>query len=258
MDRSSRQRQSGRLRATGNEERAPRRPLFLWSASRSANAGLLAVVLLAALLTIAYTAFAGGTVYQGLENGRSELTAAQAALTRGERSADPSTLGQVAGQLKRAEQDFSDARARAQQDPALRVVAGLPWSGGQLDATVHLAAIGTNLSRAGEGAAAVAQQVASLRKQYSSRALGADDLQAILNQADGIAAAYKGSIAQIGTELRAAHAERTQVTTTGLVPPLQQAYNEVDRALDDADAGFVRYQDVRAVLSDLLGVSLTG
>jgi hypothetical protein len=38
--------------------------------------------------------------------------------------------------------------------------------------------------------------------------------------------------------------------------PLKDAYDAVDRALAEADTSFRRYQDVRQVLSDFLGVQL--
>jgi hypothetical protein len=44
--------------------------------------------------------------------------------------------------------------------------------------------------------------------------------------------------------------------TTDLVGPLRDAYDAVDRALAEADTAFLRFQDVRQVLSDLLGVRL--
>jgi hypothetical protein len=217
------------------------------------------VILVLALLAAAgYTAFAAASVSDSLEKGRSELVAAEGAIAAAERSADGSSLRGVAAQLKRAEQDFTDAQQRSNQDPALRLVAALPWSGSQVTASAHLGAIGADLSRAGEGAAAVAVQVAALRQQYAGRPLTADDLQAILERALAIAASYKSSIGQIGAQLEAAHHERARVTTTGLIPPLRHAYDGVDRALSKADIAFVRYQDVRRLLSDLLGIPITG
>jgi hypothetical protein len=38
--------------------------------------------------------------------------------------------------------------------------------------------------------------------------------------------------------------------------PLKDAYDAVDGALAEADTSFRRYQDVRQVLSDFLGVRL--
>src|SRR5439155_15271760 len=124
------------------------------------------------------------------------------------------------------------------------------------DASAHLAAIGADVSRAGEGAAAVAIQVAALKQKYAGRSLSADDLEAALAEAQTIARNYSASTRAIGEQLRAAHAERERVTTTDLVGPLRDAYDQVDRALVAADTGFLRYQDVRQVLVDLLGVRL--
>ncbi|HEY9288290.1 MAG TPA: hypothetical protein VIT43_09740 [Candidatus Dormibacteraeota bacterium] len=225
---------------------------------RRGSAALVTLVVLAVLIVVGYSSYAAFTVYQDLENGRSSLASAQASLIASQRSADQEGLQSVAGQLQQAERDFSDASQRARQDPALRLAGALPGSGEQIDAAARLGMIGADLSRAGQAATAIALQVAALRQQYSGRALTPDDLQAILQRAQTIAANYKGSIDQIGLQLRAAHAERAKVTTTGLVSPLQNAYAEVDRALDRADTAFLRYQDLRSVLSDLLGLPVAG
>src|ERR1700682_1807460 len=120
------------------------------------------------------------------------------------------------------------------------------------DAASHLRAMGADMSGAGGAAAAVAIQVVGLKQQYAGRALTPDDLQVILQQAQGIAKDYSASTQAIGQQLRAAVAERAQVTTTDLVGPLKDAYDAVDRALAEADTAFLRFQDVRQVLSDFL------
>jgi hypothetical protein len=135
-------------------------------------------------------------------------------------------------------------------------VAGLPLAGRNLDAVTHLAAIGADMSRAGEAATAVAIQVAGLQQQYAGRALTPDDLQVVLQQAQGIAKDYSASTQAIGQQLRDAHAKRAEVTTTDLVGPLKDAYDAADAALAKADTAFLRFQDVRQVLSDFLGVRL--
>jgi Tfp pilus assembly protein PilE len=219
---------------------------------------LIGLILLALVAAIAYTAYAGVTVYQHLDSGRAELVAAQTSMDAATRSGDAAQLQAAAGQLKRAEREFSQARQRSQSDPALRVVGGVGPAGRQIDATRHLAAIGADMSRAGEGAATIAIQVAALRQKYAGRPIRPMDLELILQQAQVIAHTYSASTQLIGQQLRAAHAERAQVTTTGLLPPLQTAYQEVDRALAEADTAFLRYQDVRQVLSQLLGVPLPG
>ena len=217
---------------------------------------LAAIVTLALLVAGGYTATAGVAVYQDLDGGRQALVAAQASMTAAARVGDPAQLEEAAAQLRVAERHFSDAEARSTTDPALRVVGGLPRAGRQLEASTHLAAIGADMSRAGEGAAAVAIQVARLKQKYAGRTLTADDLQAALQEAQVIARTYGTSIQAISQQLRAAHAERAQVDTTELVGPLKDAYDAVDRALAEADTSFRRYQDVRQVLSDLLGVQL--
>ena len=219
---------------------------------------LIFLVLIALLAGAGYTAYAGNNVYQRLDSGKQELVAAQASMKLAGRSGDVAALRSTAAELKQAEHDFTDAGDRVRHDPALQVAGGLPGARDQVDASAHLAAIGADLSRAGESAVVVAIQVGALKQQYAGRPLTADDLQALLRQAQNIATTYKGSIATIGEQLKAAHAERAQVTTTDLLPQLQHAYEEVDRALSDADVAFLRYQDVRGVLSDYLGVRLPG
>lgn len=203
-----------------------------------------------------YTAYAGASVYRSLNSGRQQLVAAQATIENAGRSADVGQLQTAVAQLQGAERDFNNAEARARNDPALRLASGVPAAGREVDASAHLAAIGADLSRAGQAAAVVAIQAVGLKQTYSGRALGADDLPAILAQAQAIASSYRGSIEAIGRELRAAHQERAQVTTTDLVAPMRSAYDAVDQALAEADTAFARYQDVPQVLSDFLGVPL--
>ncbi|TMD22141.1 MAG: hypothetical protein E6I99_10830 [Chloroflexi bacterium] len=191
---------------------------------QTARGGLVVVtVLIAGLLAAGYTAYAGAGVYQSLESGRQELVAAQASMKAAAQSADPGPLSAAAAQLKHAELDFRDADRRSRNDPVLRLLGGVP---------------------------------AALKQKYAGRHLTVDDLQAALEEAQTIARTYSASTRAIGEQLRAAHAEREQVTTTALVPPLRDAYDQVDRALAEADNAFLRYQDVRQVLSDFLGVRL--
>jgi hypothetical protein len=225
--------------------------------ARHGGGPVIAILLLPALLAaVGYTAYAGTTVYHQLDRGRQELLAGQASMSAAARSADLAELRAAAAQLRLAERDFSDAGRRSRDDLALRLAGGIPAAGFQLEATGHLASIGADMSRAGEAAASVAIQVAALKQKYAGGALTPDDLQSLLQQAQGIASAYSASTQAIGQQLRAAHAERAQVTTTDLVAPLKNAYDEVDRALAKADTAFLRYQDVRQVLSDFLGVRL--
>jgi hypothetical protein len=217
---------------------------------------VIAIVLLALLAAVGYTAYSGATVYADLESGRQDLVAAQASIAAAARSTDPGQLRAAAAQLARAEHHFADAGRRSRDDPALHLAGGVPAANRQLDATAHLAAIGADMSRAGEAAATIALQVAALKQKYAGRSLTPDDLQVLLQQAQLIARDYSASTRAIGQQLRAAHAERAQVTTTNLITPLRNAYDDVDRALSDADTAFLRYQDVRQVLSDFLGVRL--
>ena len=108
-----------------------------------------AVVGIAVLVLIGaagYTAYAGGSVYHSLDSGRQELVAAQTTMKNAGRSADVSQLDAALAELKRAERDFDDAKARARGDPALRLAGGVPAAGQQVDASAHLAAIGLPLA----------------------------------------------------------------------------------------------------------------
>src|ERR1700681_2305110 len=224
--------------------------------TRDGRGAVIAIVVLAVLAALGYTGYAGTTVYRQLDSGRQELVAAQAGMGAAAQSADPAQLRASAAQLRLAERDFSDAGHRSRADPALRLVGGMPAAGRNLDAITHLAAIGADMSRPGEAAAEVALQVAALKERYAGRALTPEDLQVVVQQAQGIAKDYSASTQAIGRQLRAAHAERAQVTTTDLVGPLEDAYDAVDRALAQADTAFLRFQDVRQMLSDFLGVRL--
>jgi hypothetical protein len=217
---------------------------------------VVGIVLIALLAAAAYTAYAGTGVYQRLDGGRRSLVSAQARMSAASHSGDPAQLQAASRELKEAEGEFEDANRQSRNDPALRVTAGLPLLGHQVDASRHLAAIGADLSRAGESAATVAIQLAALKQKYAARRLTPADLEAALREAQGVAATYSASTQAIGDQLKAAHAERALVTSTDLLPPLHDAYDEVDRALAEADTAFLRYQDVRQVLSDFLGVRL--
>jgi len=215
-----------------------------------------AIVILALVVAGGYTVSAGAAVYQDLDGGRQALVAAQASMTAAARSADPAELQSAAAELKVAEQHFNDARKRSATDPMLGLAGRIPGADRQLQASTNLAAIGADMSRAGEGAAAVAIQVAGLKQKYAGRPLTADDLQAVLQEAQAIARTYSASIQAISQELGAAHAERAQVDTSQLVGPLKDGFDAVDAALAEADTSFRRYQDIRQVLSDFLGVQL--
>src|SRR2546421_12162341 len=139
---------------------------------------VLATVIITALLAAGYTAYAGNRVYQSLETGRRQLVAAQASMNAAAHSADPRLLVAAAAQLQHAERDFDDANRRSRDDPALRLVGGVPAAGRQIDASAHLAAIGADMSRAGEGAAAGGIQGAALKQKYAGPHTGAGDHEA--------------------------------------------------------------------------------
>lgn len=138
------------------------------------------------------------------------------------------------------------------------MLGGLPAAGDQLGASRHLAAIGADLTHAGQSVAQIGLEIVNLKRTYGGRTLTPDDLQGLLQKAEAIVRQYSASAHSIGDDLRAAHQERSQVVTTNLVPPLRGAYDRVDEALSRADQAFVRFQDVRQVLSQLLGVSIPG
>src|SRR5260370_12899534 len=223
--------------------------------ARLGGSGVIAIVL-ALVAAVGYTGYAGTTVYRQLDSGRQELVAAQAGIGAAAKSGDPAQLRAAAAQLRQGERGFSGAAGRSRDDRALRVAGVMPVAGHNLDGVTHLAAIGADMSRAGQAAAAVGIAAASLKQQYAGRNLTPEDLQTLLQQAQGLSRDYSASIQAIGAQLRAAHAERAQVTTTDLIAPLKNAYDEVDSALSDADSALLHYQDVKQLLSDFLGVRL--
>jgi hypothetical protein len=134
----------------------------------------------------------------------------------------------------------------------------LPATGDQVEASRHLAAIGGDLTRAGQAVAQISLEILSLKQAYAGRHLTPEDLQALLQKAEELTRLYGASARLIGDDLRAAHRERSQVVTTNLVPPLKSAYDRLDDALSRADQAFTRFQDIRQLLSQLLGVSIPG
>ena len=232
-------------------DRMPRR----WAAGRLA---LIAVLVVALLVGAGYTAYAGGSLYLHLHGGGEGLVSAQAKLSAGLRSGEAATIRSAQSDLNAAGHDFAAAYGSARDDPAFRLLGGLPASGDQVEASRHLAAIGEDLTRAGQAVAQIGLEIVNLKQTYAGRTLTPDDLQAMLQKAEGLASQYSASAHSIGDDLRAAHLERSQVVTTNLVPPLKGAYDRVDEALSRADQAFVRFQDVRQVMSQLLGVSIPG
>jgi len=217
--------------------------------------GLLVVVLLAGA---AYAAYAGASLYVHLHHGGDGLVSAQAKLSAGLRSGTPEAIRGAQSDLAGAGHDFSAAYGSARDDPAFRLLGGLPATGGQVEASLHLAAIGEDLTRAGQAVAQISLEIVNLRQAYAGRSLTPEDLQALLQKAEELTRLYGASARLIGDDLRAAHQERSQVVTANLVPPLKSAYYRVDEALSRADQAFVRFQDVRLLLSQLLGVSIPG
>ena len=218
------------------------------------SARLFLFVLIALLGCLAYAGYSGLTVYQRLDGGRQELLAAQARLASTGKPGEAGSPQQAAAGLRRAERDFEAAGARARQDPAFQVAAVIPDGAQQVDAIARLATIGAEISRAGESVAAIAAQLDVLRSRYSGKALAPADLPEALQQAEAVARHYADAASSISKQLRTAHAEREAVATGGLLPPLRDAYSQVDSLLAQADSAFSGYQDVRAVLSEMLGV----
>ena len=225
------------------------------AAGRLAWIAVLAVVLLA---TAGYTAYAGGSLYLHLHGGGEGLLSAQAKLSTGLQNGEAETIRSAQSDLNAAGHDFAAAYGSAEDDPAFRLLGRLPAAGDQVGASRHLAAIGADLTHAGQAVAQIGLEILNLKQTYGGRTLTPDDLQALLQKAEAVARRYSASAHSIGDDLRAAHQERGKVVTTNLVPPLKGAYDRVDEALSRADQAFVRFQDVRQLLSQLLGVSIPG
>jgi hypothetical protein len=223
---------------------------------QAGRAILVVPVLLAVVAAVLYTAYAGFAAYRDLDNGGQQLAAVVADLNTTDRIPDVAQLESAAAQLRQAEDDFAAAHRRLTNDPALRLVAGFGPAGDQIDASAHLAAIGTDLSRAGESADIIASQVVALEQQYEGRPLTPADLGSVAQQASAISSDARPAIDAIRQELRAARVERAAVTTSGLIGPLRDAYSRVDQALAVANTAFVGYEDVRGILSKFLGVPL--
>jgi hypothetical protein len=212
-------------------------------------------VLIAILACVAYGGYSLFAFYRTLDSGRQELLTAQARLSSTGQGSPQSPEQALAG-LRRSERDFNDARQRAREDPAFRALAAIPAGARQVDASASLAAVGADLSRAGESAGLIAVELDVLRRQYAGRSLTPAELPAALQEAQSTATRYAASAKTVAEQLKAAHSERAAVHTDGLLPPLSDAYLELDGLLAEADRALLRYQDVPALLSEMLGAAL--
>lgn len=217
---------------------------------------LIGILLLALVAAAGYSAYAGTRVYQDLGSGRDHLVAGQVQLSAAVKSGDLAALRAAADELQAADLAFQRGATRLKGDVAIRTGARLPGARDQVDAAVHLAAIGDDMALAGSAAEQIAEGVVRLKQAYAGRALTPADLAALAREADALAQQYAAAAGTIGQQLRAAHQERAQVTITALLPPLRSAFEQVDSALAAADAAFVQFQDPKRILSEFLGVPL--
>ena len=219
---------------------------------------LLLIVVLLLVAGAGYSAYAANGVYQDLGSGRDHLVAGQADLEAAIKNGDPATARQAASELAAAQADFRRGSARLENDPALRFGAGLPGSKDQVAAVAHLAAIGADMTAAGSAAEQIAEAVIRLKQAYAGRSWTVADVAALARDADALAQRYAVAAGAIQEDLRAAHQERAQVSTPGLVPPLRTVYGQLDMALAEADTAFLQFQDARRILSQLFGITLPG
>ncbi len=101
----------------------------------------IAVVLVALLGGAGYTAYAGGSLYLHLRGGGDGLVSAQAKLSTGLRSGQAEAIRSAQSDLNEAGHDFAAAYGSARDDPAFRLLGGLPATGDQVEASRHLAAM---------------------------------------------------------------------------------------------------------------------
>lgn len=217
---------------------------------------LVLALLLAILVVAGYTVWAGNAVYQDLSTGGDQLVLGQANLAAALKSGDLATLRAAAADFEAASTGFQNGSARLNNDVALQFGARLPGSRDQVAASAHLAAIGYDMAHAGAAAEQIGEGVVNLRDAYAGRPLSPADLAGLGRDADALAQRYAAAATAIGQDLKAAHQERAQVTTTALVAPLRSAYAEVDTALAEADSALRQFQDPKQVLSQLLGATL--
>ena len=216
------------------------------------------LLLLALVAAIGYLAWISSTVANDMRRGESRLVGAQQDLDEAVRQNNPLAAQRASTALAESRDDFTSARAKTQNDPGLRLLAALPAASSQVDATGRLAAIGTDLSRAGESAAGITSDVLRLKQAYAGKALTLQEVPALRAQVDALVARSQSASQSIAASLRAAHAERAQVKTTDLIPPLHSAYDQVDAALARADEAYVRYGNVRLMVSQALGIAISG
>ena len=193
-----------------------------------------------------------------MRSGEDRLMRAQADLDMAVRRSDPQAAARASSALADSQDDFAGARDKTQSDPGLRLLHALPGAGLQVDATGRLAAIGSELSLAGMSAASITSDVLRLKQAYAGKRLTLADLAALRAQVDGLVARSGSASQAIAASLKAAHAQRAQVKTTDLIAPLHSAYDQVDAALAQADEAYIRYGDVRLLVSQALGIPIPG
>ena len=216
------------------------------------------LLLLAVLAACAYLAWVSMALAKDMRGGEDRLVGAEADLELAVRRSDPQAAARASSALAQSHDDFAQARVKTQSDPGLRLLGALPAASSQVDATGRLAAIGSELSRAGESAAAITSEVLRLKQAYAGKTLTLQELPALRAQVDQLVARSRSASQAIAAALSTAHTQRAQVNTTDLIPPLRSAYDQVDGALAQADEAYVRYRDVRLLVSQVLNIPAAG
>ncbi len=205
---------------------------------------MLGVALVVALVVLGVEAYRGVRIAQQADAGRTELVAAQSLLEKRRLDATPAELDTSDAQFASALRKFRAVRASVAHDPLLWTLGHLPFIGGQVHATIDLAAIGEQAAHIGT------EGVRAVREFDAVRAEGTGTLPekslAILQRTDP-------TINAIELRLAAVDQERRRIGNTALLPPLRAAVREFDQRRARVDDLVATYRRARALTPGFLG-----
>lgn len=183
--------------------------------------------------------------YRDLSAGRVQLLQADATLTRQMTPDIPKqTLDNAERQLKDGQTKLRHAAGVLDDDPLLNVAARLPWAGTQVTAARSLTHVGVDLSKIGLSGIAAVRLVQPIlnapEPSLSERVVPA--LQMIKPQGDAIEA-----------DEAAVEQARAQIPTSGLLPPLRSAVEQLDARVGTVATLVRDYEQAQQLVPGLLG-----
>ncbi len=202
------------------------------------------VLLLLLLVAGAIEGFRYYQVYEDLMSARALMTEAQDLMLQQGIEASSDEIASVQSDLAGAEAKLARARRTIESDPALALLAKVPWFSGQVRSTRALLDMGLDAAvMGGELARAVAT------------------FQASRDSADGtlpekvipVLEAVAPHVALVERRMGQAEARRSDVLDEGLLPPLASARDAIDRAVTEAGEQVDQFRRAERALPLVLG-----